>query len=93
MGDASYVTHAVMMMLHALAATSLPVRIARNEVRRGLARLEAQSLALQTLTFRHANPPHLPGVSWVAGPLLLCAAPVCLVPPWTPYCVVRLLLY
>ena len=31
-GDATYVTHAVMMMLHALAASSLPVRIARNEV-------------------------------------------------------------
>jgi hypothetical protein len=34
MGDASYVTHAVMMVTHALAVTSLPVRIARSEVRR-----------------------------------------------------------
>ena len=36
MGDASYVTHAVMMVTHALAVTSLPVRIARSEVRRAL---------------------------------------------------------
>jgi len=36
MGDASYITHAVMMVTHALAVTSLPVRIARSEVRRAL---------------------------------------------------------